>query len=533
MGGVLGVISLVLLSWGASAWRYWSSVAEVRREISQGRFADARLRLRGLVTWWPEPSEVVWLRGVCAKETGHIDEAITAWARIPAGSSLAAEATLRRGEAEIDRGRLDVAELLFTAALKESGPRIVEIRHDLMQLFWQEGRLDEARALIERNWDEYRRTLGPASDPAIANLRAHLALDLEVYAVGGVQALLDRAGTAAPDSQRVWLGRANLAVRTGKFVEARQWLDRCLAARPDAAVAWTTALDLAMATDDIGLAESAVGHLTTAHLPPERIVRIRTWFAARRGDAELERTILEDRLAHNPGDPVAIERLSELEIRAGRIAHAAELRHRKTELDRARQLYSTRVASDFQADARELAGLAETLGRWFEARAFLAIVVERHPRDAAARARLEREWLDLSTGPSPVPLARLIGTQPALPTTGPNNGRAETLDFRDDAEASGLVFTFLNGGSPSRQLPETMGGGVALLDYDGDGWLDVYAVQGGTFPPRPPCSLRRPAVPQPTRWPFRGRHRAVGPNRDARRLWSRGGRRRCGQRRPP
>ncbi len=36
---------------------------------------------------------------------------------------------------------------------------------------------------------------------------------------------------------------------------------------------------------------------------------------------------------------------------------------------------------------------------------------------------------------------------------------------------------------PLKRLPETMCGGVGLLDYDGDGWLDVYAVQGGPFPP--------------------------------------------------
>src|SRR5262249_10893104 len=34
----------------------------------------------------------------------------------------------------------------------------------------------------------------------------------------------------------------------------------------------------------------------------------------------------------------------------------------------------------------------------------------------------------------------------------------------------------------SCRLPETMGGGVAVLDYDGDGWLDIYCVQGGRLP---------------------------------------------------
>ena len=56
-----------------------------------------------------------------------------------------------------------------------------------------------------------------------------------------------------------------------------------------------------------------------------------------------------------------------------------------------------------------------------------------------------------------------------------------TADFIDDAAKAGLHFVFDNGKTSEHSLPETMSGGVGLIDFDGDGWYDVYCVQGGSL----------------------------------------------------
>src|SRR5262245_60883344 len=56
-------------------------------------------------------------------------------------------------------------------------------------------------------------------------------------------------------------------------------------------------------------------------------------------------------------------------------------------------------------------------------------------------------------------------------------------------ERSGLAFVHENGMSPERYLPETMGPGVAFLDYDNDGWMDLYIVNSG------PCDFYQPKTP--------------------------------------
>ena len=76
----------------------------------------------------------------------------------------------------------------------------------------------------------------------------------------------------------------------------------------------------------------------------------------------------------------------------------------------------------------------------------------------------------------------LAGVQPRL--------RASNSLFQEiPPSASGIHWVHDNAMSPERYLPEALGPGCAFLDYDNDGWMDIYLVNSG------PCDFYKPNRP--------------------------------------
>jgi hypothetical protein len=69
-----------------------------------------------------------------------------------------------------------------------------------------------------------------------------------------------------------------------------------------------------------------------------------------------------------------------------------------------------------------------------------------------------------------------LGLAPStLPSTGP-------IRFEEVAQRAGLHYVTANSSTENKNQPQTMLAGVALLDYDNDGYLDIYLVGGAAIP---------------------------------------------------
>jgi hypothetical protein len=69
---------------------------------------------------------------------------------------------------------------------------------------------------------------------------------------------------------------------------------------------------------------------------------------------------------------------------------------------------------------------------------------------------------------------------PFLARSGLSGITAKPLFVEVPSSASGITWRHVNGRSAEYYLPETTGAGCAFLDYDNDGWMDIYLLNSGT-----------------------------------------------------
>ena len=67
---------------------------------------------------------------------------------------------------------------------------------------------------------------------------------------------------------------------------------------------------------------------------------------------------------------------------------------------------------------------------------------------------------------------------------------APAVRFTDITAEAGIDFVHFNGATGDKLLPESMGGGVAFFDYDGDGDPDLLLVNSSSWPHDPPAEPR-------------------------------------------
>jgi hypothetical protein len=79
-----------------------------------------------------------------------------------------------------------------------------------------------------------------------------------------------------------------------------------------------------------------------------------------------------------------------------------------------------------------------------------------------------------------------VEDKPRQPDSAARN--ASAIRFREAAGAAGINFTHVSGTSPEKHYPTGNGSGVAMIDYDGDGRLDLYFATTRNFPLDAPTS---------------------------------------------
>lgn len=305
------------------------------------------------------------------------------------------------------------------------------------------------------------------------------------------------------DDPLALIGLSWYAAREGEVEKARALAQQALIAAPNLVSAQVQLGTLLLET--AGREEFIAWH---SGLPPATDAHPEIWLVrgewARRHDTpEVAMRCYWECLRRNPNYRTALYQLTQLLVASGQSSLAEPFLKRMENLQRLKEAEAV-LFEGIQTTLEPIRRVAlhlEGLGRFWEVRGWCQLAMELDPQ-ARWPLQLERRIapalltcttltaaslnpvfaIDLSHYPLPQWNSSTDAVPARLP--GVQNTPAAT-SFDEATIAAGIDFTYYNSAdaaTPGQQMYEFSGGGVAALDFDVDGWCDLYFTQGCAWP---------------------------------------------------
>jgi tetratricopeptide (TPR) repeat protein len=482
-----GIVSLAYwrsraLSQGAAAS---DPLDEARLALHQKKFALAeRLALR------LEPPDARWapgrlIAGEAASRSGRPADAVKYYRDVPRdGSPTAVLAAFALGELLRDGGELATAESEYVYVVDH------EPGHALAR-----SRLAFILGATGRRWESLPHlTYLLRSDAATLDQLVLLA-DLERPMEQGE--FLRQCARMSPDDILVQLGLAADALHEGRSSESRRQLQVVVDRAPQLVAAQAMLGEMLVDAGDEAMLRWHAGLPPRAEEYPE-IWLVRGLWARRRGDLPVAARCFWEAVRIAPHHRRGNYHLGQVLIALGETSGAEFA-------ERASALFELTATLDrvlmtqghHEPTLRRVTELMETSGRLWEACGWsaranalfpsaswpastfarLSALLTKETPQTIASANLALKY-DLSHFPG---LEKLIGTRDRGLSPGAVAEVRSSIQFEDRAAAAGIAFAYFNSHDPSTRgarMFEQTGGGVAVLDFDRDGWQDLFFTQG-------------------------------------------------------
>lgn len=465
------------------------SLRQARRALAQGDNAAAESWSRKALARDSSSSEANWIAGRACLQASREDDALGYFRKVARQAPDALAARLAAGQLLLMHfHRLTEADAEFRRALEL----------DAENLSAHEAR-SFTLGMAGRAWEAIPHRL------ELIRQNQHQRHHLYLLCTGDTtlenEALLAQCLAAAPGDRWARLGHAKILLDRQRYAEAESLLEALTREDP--------ADSEAQSRLGRRLAESGSPEFVrwNAQLPMEAEDHPEVWaargtWAWNHNASPVAIRCFWEALQRDPNHERANYQLGQL-LQAENERQAAEAFLERSRLlteylIAVEQVYLGNDLSQIRTAAQkaeQLGLLWESLG-WYQI-AFRDLPEAAWPAEGVLRLQSQTAELDLRRTPpahnpagqvdlSPFPLPSWNNVPDVTPLPIEKTAPMPPLRFEDVAPELGIAFQYFNGAPRDEQthrMYEFTGGGAAAMDFDQDGWTDIYFSQGAEWPP--------------------------------------------------